>query len=110
MAEISTQPEDAVQRNRIMIIGQDVPTVQRISRYCLDRGAEVFPYYGIPTLEEVTLFDPEVSVLCLPMPENFLRQIDQPYIVWSEKHMDMDLPLVGTRQELEISLQAALQN
>ncbi|HEY9875801.1 MAG TPA: hypothetical protein V6D12_20385 [Candidatus Obscuribacterales bacterium] len=110
MAEISTQPEDAVQRNRIMIIGQDVPTVQRISRYCLQQGAEVFPYYGIPTLEEVTLFDPEVSVLCLPMPENFLRQLDQPYIIWSEKHIQMDLPLVGTRQELESSLQAALQN
>ena len=61
------QSIDSLRGNRVMVIGQNVATVQRVSRYCLDQGAEVFPYYGIPSDEEVTLFDPEVSVLCLSL-------------------------------------------
>jgi|GEM_PF-2568212 len=110
MADLFHQPEDAVPRNRIMVIGQNVATVQRISRYCLEQGAEVFPYYGIPTIEDVTLFEPEISIVCLPLPESFLCQITQPYILWSEKHMEMDLPLVSTQQELKASLHAVFES
>jgi hypothetical protein len=28
---------------RVMVIGSNVTTVQRISRYCLEHGADVFP-------------------------------------------------------------------
>lgn len=99
-----------MQGNRIMVVGQDVVTVQRVSRYCLERGADVFPYYGIPSRDEVALFDPEISILCLPLPEQFLCQVDHPYILWSEQLASLDLPLVSTRKELECSLQEALCN
>jgi len=119
--------------SRIMVIGSNVATVQRVSRYCLEQGAEVLPYYGIPTDEEVTLFAPDVSVLCLPICENFRPQIGQPYIFWSEQSInisniesetlllpklkssfwrgliDEGLPLVATPTELYSSLQAAYQ-
>jgi hypothetical protein len=104
------QLENAVFRNRIMVIGQNVITVQQISRYCLEQEAEVFPYYGMPTIEEVILFDPEILVLCVPVPESFLTQIDRPYILWSETQWEPDLPLVSTQEELEVSLQAVLQS
>lgn len=100
----------AIQRHRIMVIGSNVNTVQRVSRYCLKQGAEVFPYYGFPTAEEVTLFDPKVSVLCLPGAENFLNQTDRPYILWSEQLVDIGLPLVSTKRELETSLQEIFQD
>jgi hypothetical protein len=119
--------------NRIMVIGSHVATVQRVSRYCLEQGAEVLPYYGIPTDEEVTLFAPDVSILCLPIPENFHRQIGQRYILWSEQSIDISkresetllllklkssfwtglieegLPWVATPPELHAHLQAAYQ-
>jgi hypothetical protein len=108
MAHLCHQPGDAMPGNRIMVIGQDVVTVQRVSRYCLEQGAEVFPYYGSPTLEEVTLFDPEVSILCLPLPQSFLCNLNQQYIVWSEQPLKLNLPSVSTKRELENSLQLAL--
>jgi hypothetical protein len=119
--------------NRIMVIGNHVVTVQRVSRYCLEQGAVVLPYYGIPSDEDVTLFAPDVSVLCLPIPENFQRQIGQCYILWSEQSIDISkresetlllpklklsfctglieegLPWVATPTELHDHLQAAYQ-
>lgn len=108
MAHQCHQPGDAIPGNRIMVIGQDVVMVQRVSRYCLEQGAEVFPYYGVPTIEDVTLFDPEVSVLCLPLPRNFLCRLNQRYILWSEQPILSDLPLVSSKRELESYLQLAL--
>ena len=67
-----------------MIVGSQVTTVQYLSRYCLQQGRETFPYYGFPTLEEVTLFSPDLLIVCLPAPEDFLMQIDRPFILWSE--------------------------
>lgn len=87
-----------------MVIGSNVTTVQRVSGYCLEQGAEVFPYYGIPKAEEVTLFAPEIWVICLPVPEDFLHHIRQPCILWSSQPMDVGLPLVYTRTELQASL------
>lgn len=108
MTYLCHQPGDVIPGNRIMVIGQDVITVQRVSRYCLEGGAEVFPYYGVPSLEEVSLFDPEVSVLCVPLPDGFLCNLNQSYILWSEQPMLIDLPLVSTKKELQSCLQLAL--
>lgn len=94
--------------HRIMVIGSKITTVQRVSRHCLEQGADVFPYYGIPTNEEVSLFAPEIVVLCLPVTENFQRQIEQPYILWSEKSTN-GLPLVSTPTELQSRLQELLR-
>jgi hypothetical protein len=86
---------------RVMVIGYNVKTVQRISRYCLELGADVFPYYGSPGAEEVALFNPQVSVLCLPLAENWLCQmVHQFCILWSEEPRD-GFPLASTRTELE---------
>ena len=103
------QSIDSLLGNRVMVIGQNVATVQRVSRYYLDQGAEVFPYYGTPLEEEVTLFDPEVLVLCLPLPESFIKQIDRPYILWSEEQLIVDLSLVSGQKAVKSSLQNILQ-
>ena len=92
-----------------MIIGSNVTTVQRVSIYCLKQGAELFPYYGIPTNEEVSVFAPDVLVLCLPMSVDFQFQILRPYILWSEQPMDDGLRLVTTYTELYTRLQEVLQ-
>jgi len=94
---------------RVMVIGSNVTTVQRVSRYCLEHGADVFPYYGIPGAEEVALFNPQVSVFCLPVPENWLCQmVHQLCILWSEEPR-YGFPLASTRTELEAHLQTVLQ-
>jgi len=87
-----------MQRHRIMVIGSNVKTVQRVSSYCLKKNLEVFPYYGIPNKEEVALFSPHVFVLCLPIVEGF--ESFQPYILWSEQPEDGGLSLVTTPMEL----------
>ena len=102
------QLADGMIKNRIMVIGSSVTTVQRVSRYCLELDAEVFPYYGIPTDEEVSLFAPHIFVLCLPVPDDFRQQISQPYILWSEQRMDVGVPFVYNRTELEACLQEVL--
>lgn len=94
-----------MERHRIMIIGSNVTTVQRVSHYCLEQSAEVFPYYGTPTEEEVALFVPHIFVLCLPVPDDFRQQLSQPYILWSEQPVDIGEPLVYTRTELVARLQ-----
>lgn len=91
-----------------MVIGQHVATVQHVSRYCLERGADVFPYYGTPTAEEVTLFDPEVSVLCLPVPAELMSQINHPYVLWSQAQPKLEASS-AVWNELESSLQEVLQ-
>lgn len=94
---------------RVMVIGQDVATVQRVSRYCLEQGADVFPYYGIPNPEDVSLFAPEVSVVCLPVSEDFLQQIVQPYLLWPEQQISQEFSLVSASTPMEIGLQNVLQ-
>ena len=91
-----------------MIVGQDVPMVQRLSRYCLELGAEVFPYYGTPADEEVALFNPEVSIFCIPDPQECWNRFDHPYILWSETCRVMDLPYVSTLGDLAQSLRKML--
>ncbi|MEH2435526.1 MAG: hypothetical protein V7K25_14975 [Nostoc sp.] len=85
-----------MKRQRIMVIGSNVTTVQRVSSYCLKQNAEVFPYYSIPTLEEIALFAPHVLVLCLPIPNKFQDQLLQPYILWSEQLINDISPLAAT--------------
>jgi hypothetical protein len=99
----------AMERHRIMVIGNNVTTVQCVSRYCLKKNLEVFPYYGIPLVEDITLFAPHALVLCLPIPENFQHQIHQPYILWSEPIIDEKLPMVTNFTDLYICLQNILQ-
>jgi hypothetical protein len=97
-----------MKKHRIMVIGSNVITVQRVSSYCLKQSAEVFPYYGIPSNEEVALFAPEVLVLCLPIANDFCYQT-HPYILWSEQLMDKGLPSATTPTELHTRLQEVLQ-
>ncbi|BDA69544.1 hypothetical protein RIVM261_061530 [Rivularia sp. IAM M-261] len=95
-----------MERHRIMVIGSNVTTVQRVSSYCLKKNLEVFPYYGIPVVDDITLFAPHVVVLCLPIPEKFqLCQIHQRYIFWSEQKISEGQEL----EELYICVQKALQ-
>ena len=97
-----------MEKHRIIVIGSNVFTVQCVSGYCLAQGADVFPYYGIPTVptvEEITLFDPEIWVLCLPVPEGFRHQIQEPCILWSERIMDLGITLISTPTELKTRLQ-----
>ena len=89
-----------------MIIGNNVNAVQRVSRYCLEHGTEVFPYYEIPKAEEVTLFAPEVLILCYPVTDIALSELGRPCIVWSEQPIATDLPLASTATQLEAQLQA----
>ena len=93
---------------RIMVIGSQITTVQRVSSYCLKHNFEVFPYYGIPLVEDITLFDPHALVLCLPIHDNFLSQIPQPYIFWSEQPLEEKLLSVCTPTELYLHLQNVL--
>ncbi len=93
-----------MRRHRIMVIGSNVTTVQRVSSHCLKQNAEVFPYYCIPTLEEISLFAPHVLVLCLPIPEKFQHQLLQPCILWSEQLMNDKSPLATTFTELSACL------
>jgi hypothetical protein len=88
-------------RYRIMVLGTDVQTVQTVSRYCLGQGVEVLPYYGVPTGEEITLFDPKLFVLCTPLPDFFLKHLNGPCIVWSSQAIAADLPRVSNRGDLE---------
>ncbi|MCP6758408.1 MAG: hypothetical protein NHB32_06420 [Fischerella sp. CENA71] len=94
---------------RIMVIGSNITTVQRVSSYCLKHNFEVFPYYGIPLVEEITLFAPHALVLCLPIPDDFLSQILQPYIFWSEQPLEEKLLSVSTSTELYVHLHKVLE-
>ncbi|BAY25010.1 hypothetical protein NIES2100_48090 [Calothrix sp. NIES-2100] len=98
-----------MERPRIMVIGTNVTTVQRVSRYCLKKGLEVFPYYGIPINDEVSLFDPHILVLCQPIPNELMSSIAQLCISWSEQTIDGYLTLVSSPTELSIPLQEVLQ-
>jgi hypothetical protein len=89
-----------MERHRIMVIGNKITTVQRVSSYCLKKKLEVLPYYGIPRVDDINLFAPHALVLCLPIPE-FQYQIHQPYILWSEQIIDEGLPLVNNQTKLE---------
>lgn len=93
-----------------MIVGKNVTTVQRVSRYCLKQGIEVLPYYGVPTAEEISLFSPDVLIVCLPVLDNFFLQIDQPFILWSEPSINVKLPVASSCIELKTLLQQTLQS
>lgn len=105
---LSTRFGDVVHSNRIMVIGQDVAMVQRVSRYCLDKGADVFPYYGTPTAEDIALFRPEVSILCLPVAEDMLTHINHPHIFWAEPQQESGQPANWNWPDLDKKLQQAL--
>jgi len=98
----------AMETPRIIVIGNNITTVQRVSSYCLKHNFEVFPFYGIPLVEEITLFAPHAFVLCLSIPDDFLSQILQPYIFWSEQPIERKLPSVSTPTELYVHLQKIL--
>lgn len=99
----------AMETPRIMVIGNKVTTVQRVSSYCLKHSFEVFPYYGIPLVEEITLFAPHALVLCVPIPDDFQFQILLlPYIFWSEEPLEEKLLSVSTPTELYVHLQKVL--
>ncbi|MDZ8024533.1 MAG: hypothetical protein RMY36_010535 [Nostoc sp. SerVER01] len=98
-----------MERHRIMVIGNNVNTVQRLSNHCLKKNLEVFPYYGVPLVEEIDVFAPHVLVLCAPIHKDFQCQILQPWILWSEQTVDEEIPLVGTFTELYVRLQELLQ-
>jgi hypothetical protein len=108
--DLSTRFGDGVHSNRIMVIGQDVAMVQRLSRYCLDQGADVFPYYGTPTAEDIALFRPEVSIVCLPVAEDMLTHLNHPYIFWAEPQQESDQPANRNWSDLEKKLQEALKS
>jgi hypothetical protein len=84
MADYHFHAGDVLERKRIMVVGKDVATVQRVSRAYLAHGADVFPYYGLLNLADVELFDPHLLVLCLPLSDNFLLPTNRPYLVWSD--------------------------
>lgn len=98
-----------MERYRVMVIGSNVNTVQRISNHCLKKNLEVFPYYGVPLIEEINVFAPHIFVLCAPVPQDFQCQTLQPHILWSEEAIDEEIPLVSTLTELYVRLQEVLQ-
>jgi hypothetical protein len=115
LASFSKRQEEQLLQQRVMVLGQDVVTVQRISRYCLRKGAEVLPYYELPTKDEIILFDPQVVILCTQLPEEFLDQIFYPCIIWAEQSVpdnliNLEWPLVSNYQDLEVTLRRFCQS
>lgn len=98
-----------MERHRVMVIGSNVNTVQRVSNYCLKKNLEVFPYYGIPMMEDINLFAPHVIILCLLTPNDFPYQTLQPWILWSEQAVDEGVASVSSATELYTCLQKSLQ-
>lgn len=94
-----------------MVIGSHVTTVQRVSGYCLKQDLEVFPYYGIPTDEDLALFAPHVLVLCVPMLEDFQSLLSlYSHILWSEQPSHEHLSFISNPRELSVCLQKTLLN
>lgn len=115
MSNLFNQIEYGIANHEIMIVGKNVTTAQCVIRYWLNQGIEALPYYGVPTVEEVTLFSPDLLIVCLPAPEDFLLQIDQPFIVWSEPSIKDTgkmpvLQVASTCIELKTLLQLTLQS
>lgn len=73
-------------------------TVQQVSGYCLEWGAEVLPYYGIPSEVEIRLFKPHVWVICLPIPPKLQLPTDANLIIWEEPPAVMQA--ISSRTEL----------
>ncbi|AGY60094.1 hypothetical protein [Gloeobacter kilaueensis] len=67
---------------RILVIGNEVATVQKVSRFCLAWSADVLPMYGPLTAAAVEPFAPDLIVVCLPYPD--LPALEQPCLYWSE--------------------------
>ena len=95
---------------RIMVTGNNVNTVQSMSKYCLKHNFEVFPYYGIPLVEEITLFTPHALLLCLPLSNDFQSEILQPYILWLEQPLEEKLLLISSLTQLDVYLKKILSN
>ncbi|KJH73178.1 hypothetical protein [Aliterella atlantica] len=95
-------------RYRIVVIGESVLEVQRVSRCCLAQGIEVFPYYGVPSPEEISLFSPHLTILC-SLPNSNYPQIDSACVVWSEQPINSHLHVISNMTELYNMLQS-LQN
>ena len=93
-----------------MVVGEIVAVVQQVSRYCLNcliQRVDVLPFYGLPHSDEITLFDPHALVLCLPLAESFLVQIERPYVLWIEP-TEPEQTEVSTPITLVSQLQALL--
>ena len=100
MTNFWNQADEQLSEQLIVVVGKNVATVQRVSRYCLGQDGEVFPYYGFPTAEELFWFNPKVLVVCLPLPEDsWYQQLNRPHILWSEQQMN-ELAVVSTKDEL----------
>jgi hypothetical protein len=87
---------------RIAVVGENVATVQKISRFCLGQGLEVLPYYGAPDPEDLTLFDPTVCIVCWPLAHLDLDSL-QSYWVWAEQYTEgipLDTPHIFSLEEL----------
>ena len=105
MTDFWNQADEQLSDQLIMVVGKNVTIVQQVSRYCLGQGKEVFPYYGFPTAEELTWFNPLVVVVCLPLPEDvWYQQLNRLHIIWSEQSIVGDLAVVSTREELATRL------
>lgn len=89
---------DSRSRQRIIVVGTNVITVQQVSSYCLETRAEVLPYYGLPSEEEIYLFDPDIWVMCLPIPPNLQLPTNAHLIIWEEP--PAVLQAVSSRVEL----------
>lgn len=83
----------------------NVATVQRVSSYCLEWGAEVLPYYGMPQEQEIELFDPQLWVICLPVAVNLKLPINAPILIWEEP--PTVLQASSTRAELLANLEVS---
>jgi len=92
-------------RHRIVVIGESVFEVQHVSRCCLKQDIDVFPYYGVPTNEEISLFAPHLVIVCSPILEIAYPQIEFSYILWSEQPINSELPVISNMTELQELLQ-----
>lgn len=86
-------------------MGESVFEVQHVSRCCLKQGIDVFPYYGVPTNEEISLFAPHLVIVCSPILEITYPQIEFSYIFWSEQPIDSELPVIYNMTQLQELLQ-----
>ncbi len=97
-----TQEPMSCPPTRIAVVGENVATVQKISRFCLGLGLEVLPYYGVPDPEDLALFDPTVCIVCWPLTYLDLDRL-QSYWVWAEQYTEgipLNTPHVFNLEEL----------
>jgi hypothetical protein len=107
IVESTSQMRSETTPSRVLVVGEAVIVVQQVSRYCLSQGADVLPFYGLPDAAAVTLFDPHLLVLCLPLAESFIAQLDRPYLLLAEPSNQDPLP-ISSQVVLAAQLRAIL--